>query len=343
MNNETIPGVIPLIQRGLAIYKEEFNTLVGLNALYVAFTFMGLAAFFGSLILAGIYATQFGDFGFGLMTVLGVIVLVLFWWLLLRIILATLYTIRDYDEHLTIREAFARGRGQVLPFLWVILLTFCAVIGSLILVFIAGSVILFPFYFVVPDLVGVLVFLVLWIGSFLAVVVTGTWFAFTTWLFVDQDARGLHALAVSKHLSHNHLGAVMWRIFCFGLLLAVSFIVVQIVVSIIFSFLPYEIANILSQLITNIIVCLTLVPILYASMFSLYISAEANQVIDTDSKSHGEHRGILITLVIFGFLAICLLPTLLGAFGAGRYQAMSSTLSVHNYLPMQRPWNWSQY
>ena len=336
MNSESIPGVIPLIKRGYVIYKEEFNTLVGLNAIYVALTFMGIAAFGGSLILVSASAATLGVSGFSLMSLVAIIVLVLFWWLLLRVLLATLYTIRDYDEHLSMRQAFARGRGKVLDFCWVLILTSLAVIGSIAIVFMLGAIIIFPVFFVAPQAVVAVLFMFIWLGSFIAILITGTWFAFTTWLFVDQNARGLHALAVSKHLSHHHLWAVMWRVFCVVVLSLLGYIVVELFWHVIFSTLPFTIENLLSQVLTNIVVCLTIVPILYCTMFSLYISVEAEQEVDTDSKAHGEHRGMLATLIFFGFLALCAIPSILGPTLESQFNAANEYNSAHTGMYMGR-------
>ena len=312
MNSESLPEVLPLIQRGLAIYREEFDTLVGLNALYLAFSFLGLSAFIGSLVLVGYSALSLGLVGFGLMSLVGVIVAVLFFWLLLRILLATLYTIRDYDEHLSIREAFARGRGKVWEFLWVLVLTSLAVIGSLAVVFVIGAIVLYPIYYVAPEIIVQVLFMFVWLGSLIAILITSTWFAFTSWLFIDQDARGLHALALSRHLSHNHLPAVMWRVFCVGVIAIVFYVLVQWIFHLIFSFLPYVVGNLFVQTLVDVVICLTLIPMMYCTMFSLYISVEAEQEIDTDTKLHGEHRGMLATLIFFGFLAVCALPAIIG-------------------------------
>ena len=218
---------------------------------------------------------------------------------------------RDYDEHLSIKAAIARGRGKVFSFLWVMVLTLLAVIGSLVCIFVAGLIIMFPFFFLSPAVSAGVGFLVLFAGSVVAVLVTGTWFAFTSWLFVDQDARGLHALALSRHLSHVDLGAVMWRVFGISIVASLALIAFQVVFGILFAF-SQPVGDILARLLSDVSTTLIVVPILYGAMFSLYTSLEANQDIDVDSKEHGEHRGVLSMLIVLGFLALCALPVIIG-------------------------------
>jgi hypothetical protein len=317
MDNEKIPAVIPLIQQGIAIFKEEYETLIKINALYLGFTFLGLAAFIGSLVLVGGVTLSLGLIGLGLMSIVGVVVLVLFWWILIRLVLAMLYTIRDYDQHLSLRQAFAHGRNKVIPFVWVMILTMLAVVGSLVCVFVIGSIILFPFFYAAPQLVGALGVIILLAGLIVTALVTGSWFAFTSWLFVDQNARGLHALALSKHLSHKHLGPIMWRLFCLALIYIFVDVVLELIFGFVFSFIPGDTGTIIAGLVTDIVLLLSIIPVFYASFFSLYTGVEASQVIDTDSKSHGEHRGMLGTLAFIGFLAVCAVPMLIGFSGAG--------------------------
>jgi hypothetical protein len=308
MNHEPLISLESLLKQGYAIYKQNLHTILGLSSLYVAFIFMGLAAFLGSLVLLLAFASLMGVIGFALMTLFALVVVVFFVWILVRVLLALLYAIRNHENRPSIFDSLAEGRGRSRDFLWLMILTALVVVGSLVCILILDLIILFPFSYVHSSALELLAILIVYVGSIVGLLVISSWFAFSTWLFIDSHEKGLHALALSMHLSHKMLGSIMWRLFCIAFLYGIAAFIIELVLNLIFSvFVPYD-GFFLAVLLTKIIVALTLLPILYGSMFSLYKSVKTTHHIDRESRAHGEHRGVLIALATLGFLVICAFP-----------------------------------
>jgi hypothetical protein len=319
----SLPGVVALIKSGIQIYKEGFQTLFKLSASYVILMLLLVAAAAGAgFATKALHLTT--GVSVGLLSLILLVLFILFYWLIFRISLGMMFTVREGAEHnhLSFKEAFARGKGRVWGFIGIALLTYFVIVGTIFVVMLAGSIIIALVAMYLHSLLIPTIFIVLIAGLFVTFFVTGTWFAFSPWAYIDQDARGLHALAVSKHLSHKHFWAILGRILCIMIAYVVIVLVLNVVCRIVFSLVPNPTGKILSEVVSGGLLVLTVIPVLIGTMFSLYKSAKASQVIETDSKDHGEHRGILITLAIIGGFGIVALPVVTSAILA--------TLVVHH-------------
>jgi hypothetical protein len=189
-------------------------------------------------------------------------------------------------------------------------------VGAVVFMLLLDHILLFPFAFVTSGFLFFIAQIIVWVASGLVLLTVASWLIFSPWFFVDKGARGIHALTLSKHLSHHHLGAIMWRLFCIVFIYGICTFITSFVLTFLLYFLSPVGGAITAILLTMLIAALVYKPLIYCTLFAFYKDADANHSIDTESRSHGEHHGILLALATLGFLGICALPSLLNYTGA---------------------------
>ncbi len=311
MNTHTLLTVPELLSRGYALYRKNLSTLVSLGALIIGLIYLGVAAFIGSFQLLAIYAAYVGIYGFLLLTAVALGIIALVVWLLMRLILSMFYTIRNHDHLLTLREAFGRSRGRAREFLWLLVLYVLINTGAVVFMLFLDSVVVFPFWFVNSSFLVDTAEMVVLIASLFVLLAVASWLIFAPWFFVDKGARGMHAVTLSKHLSHHHLGAIMWRLFCILVVYGIAmFVSAYLLTFVLTAFSPIG-GALTAFLLTMVLAALVFKPLIYCTFYVFYKNADETHVIDTESRAHGEHYGVLIALATLGFLALCALPSFL--------------------------------
>lgn len=185
-----IPGIGELVSETWQIYTSRFWTLMGIS-LIPAVILLGLGALFGAgAVGVGLVGTRFGfDLSNPITVILGVVLLILI--VIFAIYLgiwsqvAMLYGIKDHSERISIREAFSRGSHQVASFFGVSILSGLIVMAGFILLIVPG-------------------------------IIFALWYAFATYVLVDEKLTGTAALKRSKQYAQGQLGAIFWRFLVVG-------------------------------------------------------------------------------------------------------------------------------
>lgn len=278
------PGA--LIRRALQRYRDEARAVLGLAGLYAA-SIIGLAVVAGAVALGGLIALR-GD---TLVLVIGGFVLALLagfglLWLTAVFNLAFV-ELAAADEPQSMWAVFDRGRRGALAYLWLIVVQAAFVVGGYVL-------------FIVPGI----------IFSVLAAV--------SAFVFVAEDKRGVAAIARSWTYIRNRKWAVLWRLFVYGVLLAIVFVVARIVVLLVTRnmgpFATYAISEVVSLGLDFFVA----VPVSVLFMGALYKSVRATRPEPPEEDAgERERHGTIIgfslfgMLVMFAYVALVLLGALL--------------------------------
>lgn len=185
-----MPGIGELVSQTWQIYTSRFWTLMGIS-LIPAVIFLGLGALFGAgAIGLGLVGARFGfDLSNPVTVILGIVLLILI--AIFAIYLgiwsqvAMLYGIKDHAERVGIREAFKRGSHQVASFFGISVLSGLIIMAGFILLIIPG-------------------------------IIFALWYAFATYILVDEKLTGTAALKRSKQYAQGQLGGIFWRFLVVG-------------------------------------------------------------------------------------------------------------------------------
>ncbi len=193
-----------------------------------------------------------------------ILVWILAWFLQLWSELALLYALKDAEEKIGIRESFSRGFAKILPYLWVTILGGLLTLGSFLLFFLPGIVML-------------------------------VWFFPALYVLVSENERGFRALAKSKKYVEGYWLAVVWRL----LLLAAIWIAAMAPFMIldILTNIPDDWLDFLSA-----IPAIFLTPFATAYIYLLYRAlkdAKGGEVAPT-----GRDKKILVGIPMAGFLLV---------------------------------------
>jgi hypothetical protein len=213
-----------VLEAAWGIYVQEFWVLLGvillpvLVAMVIVIVAVIVIALLGvsslATLMAGGSAGVAGGLlglGVGLIALMVLIVILAalgYFWAQL----ATLYVIKDRQEHISVLEAYRRARHNLFAYAWVWALTVLSVVCGLILVIIPG-------------------------------IIVGVWFSFAGYVLVAEDVHGTAALKKSKEYVRGIWGAVFSKY---------AFIVVLwMIVSIVLNLISKNLANLVTGLVLS--------------------------------------------------------------------------------------------
>ncbi len=299
------PSTLDLFRDGYQIFKQEWKVFLRLGLAYIGALIFFIVVVGTLFSVAAPALSSLGVLGALIFVLIGLVGLIFFYWLLSCVMLTILYVIQKNGKPLDVTDLFMKARHHVWSFIWVNILTLLVVLGLVVLLAMASFIVFGPLAIMLPAALTFVSQVAVFFMLVAAALLADTWFGFTTWTFVDKDARGLQAIAFSRHLSHHHFVDIAWRLFWIALVYVAIDLVVKHVLGALFFVLPGRLDQVLTGIISDCVVILLLVPILGSALFSLYKSAEkAVGDADTDSADYGEHRGILIVLATIGLLTM---------------------------------------
>lgn len=187
----SLPGVGDLLNRTWQIYKERIWVFLGIMILPVLIALV-IALLFGGLFILQIKNFfQLGLSSLPILVILILITIIIFLWS--RV--ALLFSIKEREARIGIRDSFARGWSKIISYFWIsILVGFITVIGFLL--------------FIIPG------------------IIFSIWFSLATYVLVAEGSTGRRALSRSKQLVSGFWWKVLWRFLVIGIIaLIISFII----------------------------------------------------------------------------------------------------------------------
>lgn len=313
---ERLPGVIVILKRGWHLFSSRLSTLFGIglilnlpNILFEVISRIPGIEERLELVLSPLAE----DLGFAVLLAVLVVVFVLatllinFWGTF-----AFLYALRA-SEDIGIAEAYRRAWRRFASNLWVATLFYLVIIGAIALALIVplGWWIIFALSGTLAGnssaLASVFIAILCLCAVFVMIIMLGTWFMFSSWLVVDDKARGVAALVESKKLVQGYFWPIFWRGFGVGALLGLVLLIIHLVLFGIFLFVVVPFLPLLAEPIVLAYVWVStfvLVPLMLATTYPLY-EARSNASIAPEPV---KGKGWFITCAVIGTLCLLALP-----------------------------------
>jgi len=259
-----LPGVGDLLKRTFSVYKARLGTFVGIMILPL------IVAVLGILLL--IPLVFISDPGGNFFTAIS---LVIIWALAMVIIgfwaqIALIFAIRDREEKIGITESFKKSWHKIISFAWVSFLAGFITLG--------GSML-----FIIPG------------------IIFSIWFAFSVYVLISEDLRGMNALFRSKQLVVGYWWKVLWKFFLLGIALLVPYILIYII-------LAFALSANLADLVVRVLSALVITPFASVFTFLLYedLKRQKAQVAFEPPK-----KGTKIKYILVGIIGFLLIPAIL--------------------------------
>ncbi len=174
---QKLPSAVDILRQSWEIYQNRFWLLLGISAVPGVIVMAFALLFGGGAILAGRTAPNpFLSLGFGL--VLMIVLLVAMIYIGVWSSVAELFAIKDYEQNITFKEAFKRGRPYINSFFSTGLLAGLAIFGGFIL-------------FIIPGIIFAL------------------WFSQSCYIVINENLSNTAALKRSK----AYIKGRMWEVF----------------------------------------------------------------------------------------------------------------------------------
>ena len=195
--NPALSGIGDLLSRSWQIYKNRFWVFIGIMVIPTLIVLIfGIAT--AGLVLGLQSSPEALLLSLGIWIILLPIVILIILTLYLLANIALIVSIIERERKIGIKEAFALGRGKILSYLWVSILTGLAVVVGLLLLIVPG-------------------------------IIFAVWFSFASYVLIAEGVTGTRALSRSKELVSGYWWAIFWRF----LALVVIAIIISIIVGLI--------------------------------------------------------------------------------------------------------------
>jgi len=205
---------------------------------------------------------------------LGIFLFIVFW-LAVVIIgfwfqVSLIFAIRDREEKTGIMESFRRGWPKMISFVWISFLAGIITTGGYIL-------------FIIPG------------------IIFSVWFAFSVYVLVSEDLRGMNALFRSKQLVAGYWWKVLWRFFAIGIVLFVPIILV-------YAILAVGTSAAFADSVVRTISLLFVTPFTFVFGFLLYEDLKRQKV---QTLFEPPKKGTKIKFILIGIAGLLLIPAIL--------------------------------
>lgn len=180
-----------------------------------------------------------------------------------------LYAIKEREQKIGIKESFRKGWHKMIPFVWISLLSGFICTGGFMLLIVPG-------------------------------IVFSVWFAFSNFVLVSEELRGMNAILRSKQLVSGYWWKVFWRL-----------LVIELVIFIISFGITFPFRIFVNKTITDItkyFFYLLLTPFYLTYSFLLY---EDLRKLKAEIPFEAPKRGTRIKYILIGALGFLLIPAIL--------------------------------
>ncbi len=196
----TLPGIGNLLKRSWQIYKSRFWIFLGIMfiPLLTSLVIRIFAAVF-AISIAGLLL-NFRNLNLWIIipSFFAAILVILFLSFILTIWpqASLLYTIKEREQKIGIKESFAKGWHKIISYWWIYALSSFIVMGGSVLLIIPG-------------------------------IIFAIWFSLALYVLVAEDLKGMNALFRSKQLVADKWWSVLWRILIITLIVMAFSIGIQ--------------------------------------------------------------------------------------------------------------------
>jgi len=212
ISNAKLPSISAMIKGGFDIYKEQFKTLISIGAIrYGLALIVSVAMVVGGMSLAGVFLSGSGTetaIPVATLFVIGVCVAWLNYWLML----ANLKAIQGHKEKVSFKVSFNKTGSQVWSFLWISLSALLAIVGGTFLLIAGASLIISPFL-LLAHTVTIIIAVTDIVLLIVSLYVFSVWFAFSIWVFLTDNLRGISALTASRDLVRGRVWKISTRLY----------------------------------------------------------------------------------------------------------------------------------
>ena len=321
---KALPGVFELIKQSLSLYKKNFNILVLIGLVPVAYSIIQIvvSAIIGKAnpILLLIVSVILGVVGFVIQ-------------ITYQVTLIKAVSEIDQQSPFPLKEIYKKGLGLFWSFIWVSILGLLALTGSGILLFIPGLIVMI-------------------------------YIAFAAYTFILDGKRGLDSLSTSFYYVRGNWWRVFWRFLALVLIVLVIMAVIGLIFSTIavlvvksgngFSYKSFFLnlqsysagisaVGIIFSIISGFISSCVVYPILFGYQYMIFkslklLKSEPNPETDL-KKSRAWFKGLAIFGLIVG-IALLIIPFSLGFFSGfknARMKAQTMAQMQQSQQSLQSP------
>lgn len=266
------------MKEGYALYRKRLPVILRIAALEIVVVVLMLA--FGAGLLVGgavafVGALTVSKVALASVIILSAIVIVAYlllaFWLCSWISLALMQVLRAAEE-LTLPEAFHRARPQAWPLVGIGALFILLMLGTLLVGGVLPGAIVFGILFslISMKVAAIIAIVIGVITTMISFATVSTWYGFTIWSLVEEDARGTEAFRKSRALVRGRFWRVFGRMLLISLCVAAVSIAVSIVCSILFMGLGKDAAGGVRSLISQLVNVFFVYPVVTAATYSFY-------------------------------------------------------------------------
>jgi hypothetical protein len=318
VESEELPGVFALAGQGWGLFTSRFKTLV---SILLVSGLPGILVSVGNG-LASLFPTESEEFlrsipdsntlliafivGIGLAILIAVILN--FWG-----VVALMHAVNTAED-IGPGVAFKRALPQLLSYGWLVSLMSAIAVGVFFVGLVIPGALLFTVYFFIESLITApIAHMLVGIGVSLVVILfylafsllVSTWMNFSLWLLIEQKAKGLQALIVSRQMVYGRFWAILGRTVGVSALIIVPAIVGAFLIMLLTTLAAPRYANGVETFVGQFIT-LIITPIILAAFGALY--ARAKQKDTSTVPAHG--KGFFISFSVLGVASLVLLAVI---------------------------------
>lgn len=287
---KTLPSVFSLFKESFKIYKKYFWELTGISVFYILFLILLTTfLFLSEILILNVVHQAIVIYIYQAIIILGSNILFTI------ILLVLIYAIKNILSEQKIERitCWKKGISLILPFFWIIILSFLVLTGS--------------FYFlIIPGLI-ISIYLIL-----------------TPYTLVFEDQKGLNSLLRSFQLIRGNWWGVLWRILCLVFCLTLCLIFLTLLIYFIFNNkiilsllgeVSLKFLNSIISIITVIIFFLItplIIPLILIYEYLIFDALAKQKPLETFNPQ--KNRKLFIVLVIWGLLNIIVFSVVLFQF-----------------------------
>jgi hypothetical protein len=230
----SLPSASDILKEALEVYKRNLATLFGVTALSILMMAAVIAIFGigGPMLGMGLIFFNKAAGGIGASALLFFV----FFTVALSFIqvwmqASLIYTVKDDQELLNIKEAYIRGASKIVSYWWIsFLLGIAVAIGGI--------------FFIIPG------------------IIFAVWFSMAMYVLIAEGLKGTKALSKSREYVKGHWWGVLWRVIFIGVAISLGYAIIGLIFGVFGGhFTSYIILFILGVFVE---------PLVIAYMFRLY-------------------------------------------------------------------------
>jgi hypothetical protein len=260
-SGEALWGSFALIGNGWNLFKTRLLSMLGVQVL--PFIIAAVVS------IGSLFILKPGFFTLGIILII-ILPGILFCVLYAIASFALMYAVRGTDAggNISILESYKQSFQHILSYVWIGILEVFVLIGRLALWVGVPSLVIGAALWFGGSTTAVLKTVILpvflffaGIVAFVLMVQSTVWFYFSQWELMQNNRKGLEAIAASREYVKGYFGAIVWRVFVIGIALGIGEIIVTLLAYLL-SFSSTTIHNLLDLLFsafffTPLILCIT--------------------------------------------------------------------------------------